>query len=234
MNITSIQTRIFSVGEDLAPFVLSNIPRLKEGYIVVVTSKVVALAEGRVASLSEWETLIRKESQWALNTRYAWLTITDGMVMANAGIDKSNVENQIVLLPKNSFASAAALRQKLRRHFKIKKLGVLITDSRTAPLRAGVTAVAVGYAGFSGIKDYRGKKDIHGRKLTITRVDIADSLATAAALLMGEGDERRPLALVRDAPVVFRDRIDRNELRIPLKDDLYEPLFRSARRKRKD
>lgn len=234
MNIIAIQTRIFTVGEELAPFVVKYIPRPEESDIVVVTSKIVALAEGRVAPLNEWDVRIKKESEWALNTRHAWITITDGMVMANAGIDKSNAENQIVLLPKDSFAAAAALRSVLRRRFKIKKLGVLITDSRTAPLRAGVVAAAVGYAGFSGIKDYHGKKDIHGRKLTITRVNIADSLATASALLMGEGNERRPLAIIRNAPVVFRDKIDRNELHIPLKDDLFEPLFRFARTKRTD
>jgi coenzyme F420-0:L-glutamate ligase/coenzyme F420-1:gamma-L-glutamate ligase len=102
------------------------------------------------------------------------------------------------------------------------------------PLRAGVVGVALGYAGFKGLRDYRGKKDVFGRKLKITQTDVADSLATAAILAMGEGNERQPLAIVTHAPVEFTDRVNRKELLIPFKDDMYRPLFKiSARRKRR-
>ena len=83
--------------------------------------------------------------------------------MANAGIDESNAMGKIILLPKNSFKSAEIIRKKLQNKFGVKNLGILITDSRLFPLRAGIVGVALGYAGFKGIKNYIGKKDIFGR-----------------------------------------------------------------------
>jgi F420-0:gamma-glutamyl ligase len=145
--------------------------------------------------------------------------------MASAGIDESNADGKLVLLPTDSFVSAEEMRTALCAHFNLKELGVLITDSRILPLRAGVVGVALGYAGFCGVKDYRGTADIFGRVLQMSRVDVADSLATSAVLCMGEGHEQQPLALITDAPVEFIDQVDRNELRIDIKDDMYRPLF---------
>lgn len=238
MKIKSIHTRLFQEGEKLEWFILEHIPKLKDGSIIVVTSKIVALAEGRTANPEEKEKIILRESEWAVPTKYVWLTIKDGMFMAAAGIDESNAEGRLILLPKDSFKAAAQLRRALLKRYKVKRLGVLITDSRVLPLRAGVAGVALGYAGFIGIKDYRGSADLFGRKLKMTRVDIADSLATAAVLLMGEGNERKPLAIVEDAPVKFSARVSRKELVIPVADDLYAPLFvklnlKKAKRKRK-
>lgn len=105
--------------------------------------------------------------------------------MASAGIDESNANGKLVLLPKDSFKTARFLRDKLRQKYGVRHLGVLITDSRTTPLRAGVTGVALGYAGFRGVKDYRGTPDIFGRKFKFSRTDVADSLATAAVFAIG-------------------------------------------------
>jgi coenzyme F420-0:L-glutamate ligase len=225
MKAISIHTRLFEEGENLEQFVLEHIPKLADGDILVVTSKIVALSERRTAAPAEKIRIIKEESDWAVPTKHVWLTIKDGMFMAAAGIDESNAQGKIILLPKNSFEAAAQLRNALRKHYKIKKLGVLITDSRVLPLRAGVVGVALGYAGFAGVKEYRGSADLFGRKLRMTRVDVADSLATAAVFLMGEGNERKPLAVIEKAPVEFRDRIDARELIIPVEDDLYVPLF---------
>jgi F420-0:gamma-glutamyl ligase len=225
MKTLAKHTRLFQEGENLECFIFEHIPRLKDGSMLVVTSKIVALAEKRTATPEEKVKIIKRESEWAVPTKYVWLTIKDGMFMAAAGIDESNAQGKIILLPKDSFKAAARLRIALRKRYKIKRLGILITDSRVLPLRAGVVGVALGYAGFGGIKDYRGSADLFGRKLKMTRVDIADSLATAAVLLMGEGNERKPLAIIEDAPVEFRDRVNRNELIIPVADDLYVPLF---------
>ena len=162
-----------------------------------------------------------------------WLTVRDGVALVNAGIDESNADGKLVLLPKDSFASAAKLRKQLMKIYRVKKLGVVITDSRVAPLRAGVTGVALGYAGFKGIRDYRGQGDIFGRTLEVTQTNIADCLATAAVLLMGEGNEQCPLAVIENLPagrqarlVEFTERVNRRELQIPMKDDLYKRLFR--------
>lgn len=225
MKIKAIRTRLFREAENLERFIIAQVPRLAEGSVLVVTSKVVALSESRTAAPSEKEKIILKESEWAVPTKYVWLTIKDGMFMAAAGVDESNAEGKIILLPRDSFEAADHLHKALRKHYRLKQLGVLITDSRVLPLRAGVVGVALGYAGFSGIKDYRGSPDLFGRKLKITRVDVADSLATAAVLLMGEGKERKPLAIIENAPIAFQKRVDRRELIIPVADDLYVPLF---------
>jgi len=238
MNIKAIKTRIFRENEDLLSFILENIKKIPkknlEGSVLVVTSKIVALSEGRAVEYKSEKqkiALIKKESEFALKTKLTWLTIKDGMVMSSAGIDESNAKGKLVLLPKDSFKSADIIRKKLKKIFKVKNLGVLITDSRIFPLRAGVVGVALGYAGFKGVLDYRGTKDIFGRVLKMSRTDVADSLATAVVLCMGEGKERQPLALITNAPVYFTEKINKKELFINLKDDLYLPLFRSILKK---
>ncbi|MEI7709482.1 MAG: coenzyme F420-0:L-glutamate ligase [bacterium] len=228
MEIKTIKTRVFKENEDLISFVLKYVPKLSENYILVVTSKIVALSEGRttvVKNKKDKIKLIKAESIFAMKTKYTWLTIKDGMVMANAGVDESNADGKIILLPKDSFESAKILRKNLCKKFGIKNLGVLITDSRLFPLRAGVVGVALGYAGFKGLRNYIGQKDIFGRKLKMSKTDVADSLATAAVLCMGEGKERFPLALIAGAPIVFTNKVNKKELIINPKKDIYAPLF---------
>ena len=148
-------------------------------------------------------------------------------------MDDSNADGKVVLLPKNSFSAAEKIRTELRKYYRTQKLGILITDSRAAPLRRGVFGMALGFAGFRGLRDYRGSPDIFGRTLKVTQVGVADSLAAAAALVMGEGREQQPLAVIEDAPVEFCERVNRKELRISQKRDVYHPLFKIAERKRK-
>ena len=229
MNVTPIKTRIFREKEDLVRFITEHVQALKEGSVLAVTSKIVALSEGRttvVKNEKEKEQIIRDESEWVEPTKYVYLTMKDGMLLANAGVDESNANGKIVLLPKDSFKAAEQLRIQLLAHYRIKKLGVVITDSRVMPVRAGVVGVAVGYAGFKGLRDYRGKPDIFGRKLKFTQTDVADSLATATTVVMGEGNECTPLAIITDAPVAFTDAVDPKELVIDPEDDMYRPLFR--------
>ena len=228
MQVSAIKTRIFLEGESLYNFVTEHVGQLRNKSILVVTSKIVALAENRTLIIKNARTkqrAIQRESDWAVKTKYAWLTLKDGLFMAAAGIDESNGNGKLILLPEDSFNSAEKLRRRLMRHYQIKNLGVVITDSRTSALRAGVTGVSLGYSGFCGIRDYIGKPDIFGRKFHMSKTNIADSLASAAVLLMGEGAERHPLAIIIDAPVTFAAKINRDEIKIPLEDDLYKPLF---------
>lgn len=231
MKISAIKTKVFKENENLTDFVFHYIKKLPEKSVLVVTSKIAALAEGRTASLKDKVKLIKQESQWVKNTKYTYLTIKDNAVMASAGIDESNANGRLILLPKDSFAVAEKIRRAVLKKFKIKNLGVILTDSRTTPLRSGITGMAVGYAGFKGIKDYRGQKDIFGRVLEVSQVNVADSLATAAVLLMGEGKEQQPLAIIENAPIVFGDKINRAELNISLKDDMYRPILGSLTKK---
>ncbi len=229
MNINPVKTSVFKENENLIAFIRFHVPRLKNGSVLAVTSKIVALSEGRTAKSKDKKRLIGEESVWALKTKYGRVTLKDGILMWNAGIDTSNADGGIVLLPKDSFAAAKYLRTSLRKAYRIKELGILITDSRIMPLRSGVVGVALGYAGFKGLKDYRGKKDIFGDIYQVTRTDIADSLATAAVLLMGEGNERQPLAIIEGAPVEFSGKVDRKELLVPIRDDMYAPLFKKMK-----
>ncbi|MFH0854681.1 MAG: coenzyme F420-0:L-glutamate ligase [bacterium] len=228
MLVQPIKTRIFQEGEDLFVFITDYLKKIPEHSVIVVTSKIAALSENRTViakNIHHKEKLIYAESNFAIPTKEIWLTIKDGMFMASAGIDESNANGKLILLPKDSFKTAWELRKKLQHKYRVKKLGVLITDSHTAPLRAGVAGIALGYAGFRGIKDYRGKPDIFGRKFKFSRVNIADSLATAAVLVMGEGNEQHPLSIIKEAPVEFCDKLHRKELLIDIKDDMYYPLF---------
>lgn len=228
MQIKAIKTKIFKEGDDLFNFIIKHVKKLPEKSVLVITSKIVALSENRTAVFTDKKTkekLIKSESTLAIKTKYAWLTIKDGQVMASAGIDESNADGKLILLPRDSYKSARALRSKLKKHFKLKNLGILLTDSRTIPLRAGIVGVSLGYSGFQGIKDYRGQPDIFGRQFHFSRTDIADSLAAAAVLAMGEGNERQPLAVISDAPIKFCEKIKKSELYINIKDDMYRPLF---------
>lgn len=237
MQIKAIKTKVFRENEDLLSFILKYVKNLKEDSILVVTSKIVALSEGRTALINlsiphdkMREKIIKAESEYMLRTKYTWLTIKDGMVMSSAGIDESNADGKIILLPKNSFKTAEMIRTKLLKKFKIKNLGVLITDSRLFPLRAGIVGAAIGYAGFKGVRDYRGTPDIFGRILKLSRTDVADSLATAAVLSMGEGKEQKPLALITNAPVEFVAKINKKELMVDPREDLYQPLFEKIKK----
>ncbi len=228
MIIKPIKTRVFKEGDDLFAFITKYFKKIPEKSVVVVTSKIAALAEKRTAianNIQAKEKLIQAESEIAIPTKYVWLTIKDGMLMASAGIDESNANGKLILLPKDSFKTARFLRKKLKQKYGVKHLGVLITDSRTMPLRAGVIGVALGYAGFNGIKDYRGAPDIFGRKFKFSRTNVADSLATATVFVMGEGNEQQPLALIEKTSVKFCDKVYQKELNIDIRDDMYQPFF---------
>ncbi|MCC6323853.1 coenzyme F420-0:L-glutamate ligase [Candidatus Nomurabacteria bacterium] len=235
MIVKAYRTRIFKENENLIDFIVKYIPKAKDGDIIVVTSKIVALSEGRTEVLGDHkhrEALIKKESTFAIKTKYTWLTIKDGMVMSSAGIDESNADGKIVLLPYDSFKSAKSIHFKLSKIYKVKNLGILITDSRLLPLRAGVVGIALGYAGFKGVRDYRGKKDMFGRVLKFSRTDVADSLATSAVVCMGEGDEKQPLAKISNAPVDFVKNVNRKELVMDPSEDVYAPIFQALKKQK--
>lgn len=236
MQIKAIKTRIFRENENLLEFILKYVKKIRENSVLVVTSKIVALSEGRTVKYEnekEKIKLIKQESDFAIKTKLVWLTIKDGMVMANAGIDESNANGKLILLPKDSFKTAIFLRKELKKIFKVRKLGILITDSAILPMRFGVVGMAIGYAGFKGVRNYKGEKDIFKRTLKFSRTDVADSLATSAVFCMGEGKEQQPLAIITDAPVVFSDKIKKGELVIDPKQDIFAPLFAKLRNEKK-
>ena len=234
MKFEPIHTDLFEEGQDLPAFIARHISRVEENTILVVSSKLAALWKNCVVpfeSAQQKEALIKKQSTAYLKTALAWLTIKDGMVMTNAGIDESNARGQLLLLPSDLYGCARELREALKKVWGVSNFGIIITDSMILPLRAGVIGASVGYSGFEGVKDLRGHGDLFGRKLKTTLVDAADSISAAAALTMGEADEQCPLCVVTDVPVVFADKTDPDEIKYPAKDDLYAPLFEAAQLK---
>jgi len=122
--------------------------------------------------------------------------------MPSAGIDESNSNGFYILHPKDLQETANKIRIYLCKRFKLKNVGVLITDSKTTPLRWGTTGVALAHSGFLALNDYIDTPDIFGRKLKVTKVNISDGLAAAAVLVIGEGREQTPLAIISETASV--------------------------------
>ncbi len=137
-------------------------------------------------------------------------------------------------MAKDIQTSANAIREHLCKKFDLKEVGVIITDSRATPLRWGVTGTVLAHSGFVAIKDYVGQNDLFGRQFAFEKLHVADSLAASAALVMGEGSEQTPLAVVTDVPFVdFQSRNPTQEeldsLIIAKEDDLYAPFLTSVK-----
>ena len=220
---------------------------LENGDILVLAQKIVSKAENQFVNLVDIQPtpaamelsassgkdprlaeLILRESNEILRTRIGSVIVEHrlGFVCANAGIDHSNVagegtavEDWVLLLPKNPDASAAALREKLEQASG-KKLGIMIIDSHGRAWRLGTVGVAIGISGLPGLIDERGWKDMFGYTLQITVVGIADELAAAASLVMGQASEATPVVHVRGFQYPLRDG-SINELLRPKNQDMF-------------
>lgn len=232
MVVMPIKTRIFRQGENLVDFISDHLPSAKEGSVLVVTSKIVSLAENRVLeiqTLEDRERIIMQECEAAVHTPYTIMTLRDGMVMSSAGVDESNADGKLILLPKDSYATARRLRDELKKVWGVKNLAIVITDSRTTVMRRGSVGMAIAYAGFHAIKRYVGKPDIFGRILEVSIANTADPMAAAAVFTMGEGAEQQPIALITGAQLQFTDdKISKEEIQVDIKDDVYGPLYQAV------
>lgn len=242
MKVTAIKTRKFLPPKDNLWDLLSrNIKSLKENSVVAITSKVVAIAEGRCIAKKDFsdkdELIINEADKYILRSEsYQGLvmqTIKNNMIIASAGIDESNGAGYYILWPKDPKRSAKKIWQFLRKRNHIKNLGVIITDSRLIPLRRGVVGISIGYFGFNPLKDYRKTKDIFGREFKMELSNFPDSLASAAVIEMGEGSEQQPIAIIRGVPNLqfidrkFQPQSPDDSFDIPSKEDMFYPLIRS-------
>jgi len=216
---------------------------LQAGDILVLAQKIISKAEGRVVRLTgvtpseraqtiareadkdpRIVELILRESRRVLRVKQGVIIVEHklGFVMANAGIDQSNVpgaDDAALLLPSDPDASACKLRDELREVCGV-EIGVLIIDSFGRAWRNGVTGTAIGVAGLPALVDLRGNKDRGGRTLKVTQVAAADELAAAASLVMGQADESTPAVLVRGFPYALRNGSAKELLR-PEAEDLF-------------
>jgi len=211
-------------GCDLAALIIQHLGEAglapQDGDVLAIAQKIVSKAEDCFVNLKDIEPSA-KACQLAYSSekdpRIAELILREstrivrdtpgviiaehrlGIVLANAGIDRSNVdgdEDTVLLLPDDPDASARRMKESLDAHFGI-RLGVVITDSIGRPWRLGTTGIAIGCAGFQALNDMRGLHDMFGRVLQVAEVATADCVSGTAALLMGEGAEAIPLVLVR-------------------------------------
>jgi coenzyme F420-0:L-glutamate ligase / coenzyme F420-1:gamma-L-glutamate ligase len=186
-----------TAGSDLAALIAAAAPDLRAGDILVITSKIVSKAEGRVVTVSR-EQAIEAETVRVVARRGA-TTIAQtrhGLVLAAAGVDESNTApGTVVLLPEDPDESARRLRKALHHRTGV-TLGVVVTDTMGRPWRAGQTDNAVGAAGIIPVRDYRGEPDTFGNILEVTVAAVADEIAAAADLVKGKS-RHVPVAVVR-------------------------------------
>lgn len=240
MIITPLKTEIIGVQTiSLEEILLRSLPKnLPEKSIVVVSSKIVALCQGRVVPKEnvDKEALLQEEADYYLpkeNRLHGNCTITHHAFIGSAGIDESNAAGYYVLLPEDVQKTALSLASFLRSHYQLENIGVLITDSHSTPLRRGALGITLGYAGFQGLKDYRGSKDLFQREMKIEIANHVDALAASAVFSMGEGNEQTPLVLIEKLPehFVFDTNAPTNDelntLFVPLEDDIFSPLLRT-------
>ncbi len=237
MIVTPIKTERVEPGKiSLIELLDRSLDEIRDGSVLVITSKIVALCEGRYIPKADAisEEVLANEADYYLPKELSPygvpLTIRDNTFVARAGIDASNTNDVYSLLPSDSYRTAREIRAHLVERFEIKNVGVIISDSHSLPLRRGVTGVAIGWSGFKAIKGYEHAADVFGHPFT-THANIADALTTSAVLTIGEGNEHTPLAIISDTSFIEFDPVapTAEELayfKPKLEDDLFAPILR--------
>jgi len=235
-------------GDDLAQVVGDALARNEppaDGDVVVVAQKIVSKAEGRMVRLADVRpdeedarlaeasgkdpavaALIRAEAEELMRVRPGVIVVRHrlGPVLANAGIDASNVapgeEGAVLLWPVDPDSSARRLRLALEERFGV-RLAVIVSDSLGRAWRLGTTGSAIGASGIRPLRDRRGETDLFGRELQATVIGLADEIAGAASLVMGEGAEGLPVALVRGATFERDEEVGIGPILRPMAEDLF-------------
>ena len=244
MKITPIRTHAITEKDtDILSLVDLYITDVDENSILVVTSKIVAICEGRIQKINpstekeDKEKLVKEESEYFIDkseNQYGfYLTITHNLLIPTAGIDESNGNGYFILWPKDPQATANKIREHVVQKHQIKNFGVIITDSKTTPLRWGTSGVALSHSGFSALNNYVGQPDLFGRELRVTKSHVADGFAAGAVSVMGEGQESTPFAMITDIPnITFQQRNPTKEelegMHISLETDVYAPILKKA------
>ena len=259
MQVFGIPTKLIRLGDNLVDVILEALSNqgleIKDKDLLAIASKAVAVAQNRLVKLSSIEpsekakmlaekhelepsfveVVLREAEKVYGGVTKALLTLKNNMLVANAGVDHKNApEGYAILLPMNPFETAEKIRREILAKTG-KHASVLIIDSRITPLRMGTTALAIGVAGFKPTKDCRVERDLYSKRIYITRHALADDLASAAHLIMGETTARIPAALIRNAPVVLSEEFNPKSMIIPAEQCLFmQSFFGKASRGSKD
>ena len=226
-------------GDDLATLIIDQLVRqnlqLEDGDILTIAQKVVSKSENRYLDIStlvptdeaislskkidkdpQFIQAILNESKQIVRYRMGVLIVEHklGFIHANAGIDRSNIDqtsNQILLLPENPDLSAKLLRESIAKYFN-KNIGLIISDTMGRPFRNGIVGFAIGSSNIECVVDERGKKDLYGNILKVTQIAVADELAAAASLLMGQAAQKKPVVLIRGYKANFSEHASGKDL----------------------
>ncbi len=216
---------------------------IRDGDIIVVSHVVVSRAEGNTVSLDEVapsefartfaekadkdpalvETVLRECKRIVrMDAKHLITETKHGFVCANSGVDQSNVpgERTVALLPVDSDDSAQRIRREIEK-LTGKKVAVIICDTHGRPLRRGEINIALGVAGLRPIRDRRGEADLFGRVLRVKQTAVADELASAAELVIGQADEGVPVAIIRRYKYTRSEKATAKELIRPKDEDLF-------------
>lgn len=245
MIVTPIKTSIFQVNDDFFKFLDEFVPSDLENKVLVITSKVLSMSEGSVVKPSgkydkpsdEIHALARKEVDYytdPFSSKYNLIiSIIHNTILMNGGVDSSNSDGNFVLLPKDPYKWAIDVWNYLRKKHNINNVGVVVTDSKSFPLKWGRVGTALAYCGFKALNDKKGSKDLFGRPIEMTHVGVAEGIAISAVLEMGEVDEAQPLCIVENiSQIEFVDHPVTSEeidfLNVDLEDDAYAPMLSKA------
>ncbi len=239
MIVKTIKTdKITASYGSLESLLDKSLGSFEDNSVLAITSKVAAICEGRVIPVEgiDKSQLVEQESDYYLPknlSKYGFsFTILHNTLIPAAGIDLSNGDGKYVLWPKDPQKTVNSVREYLVKRFGIKNVGVILTDSTARPLHYGTEGVTIRYSGFLPNNNYVGKPDLFGRLLEVSISNIVDALASAAVVVMGEGSEQTPLAVISDIPFVkFQDRNPTLEeikgfYLEHMEDDLFEPFLR--------
>jgi coenzyme F420-0:L-glutamate ligase/coenzyme F420-1:gamma-L-glutamate ligase len=230
-------------GDDLAGLLCEAAPWLRDGDVLVVTSKVISKVEGRLIAAPadpEGRELARQRAIGTETVRVVAergptrIVVTrHGWVMAAAGVDASNVAaGEIALLPVDADASAKALREEIRARTGV-RVAVVISDTTGRTWRRGLSDIAIGVAGMAAVADLRGLPDASGVPLEVTEIAVADEIAAAADLVKGKLSGR-PAAVVRGLRPPADDGRGAAALRRPVEEDMFALGTRDVVRSRRD
>lgn len=240
MKITPVKTEVITPDSDtLFNIITKNIKAIKDNQVLVITSKIVSLCENSVIAQNSIKRaeLITKEADLKLPDNFGEYsynyTIKNNTLVSSAGIDTSNGKDIYILWPKDPQKTANKLRSELKKHYDIKNLGIIISDSVSQPFRRGTIGIAIAYSGIKTLNDYRDKKDIFGNKIKYTQSNVVGGLAAGAVLAMGEGKEQTPLCIIDNLPFVNFSQSNPNPKELKeyftnLENDLFAPIIKLA------
>ncbi len=234
MQYIPIKTRVLQPPQDDIFSVLDeSLTVLQEGDILLVTSKIVAIHQGRCLPVGSVDkrALIEQEADYFIEGHAGFnlspLTIKHNALFYAAGIDESNANGHYILLPERPFEIAEAIWKHVREKQNILNFGVIITDSHSQPLRVGAIGVSIGWWGIAPTESHKGKLDLFGRPLHFSVTNIVDCIAAGSGAVSGETNESTPLIVVRDVPNLIYTKVDtRHEVFKATRDDIYYPLLK--------